>query len=416
MQTSELEQNHSALDDPGQDIRNPHLDVLDVMILLARRKRLILSVTLGAVVVSGIVSLLLPKYYTASTKILPPQQSQSASSLILSQLSSAGAGPLAALSAGGLGLKKPTDIYLGILKSRSVEDALIGRFDLQRVYKEKFLSLTRKQLENATEIETEKEGLISISVEDKDPKRAAALVMAYVSQLRELTQHLAVSEASQRRLFFEDQMRQAKDSLSIAEMALKESEQKTGMIQLEGQAKALIEAVGTLRAQIAAKEVEIQAMSSFATDQNPQKVMAQQQLIGLKAQYAKLVKQGGFSEGDPLVAMGNVPALGLEYLRRLRDVKYSETIFELLAKQFEAAKIDEAREAALIQVVDPAVEPDRKSSPRRAIIIALSTVVSIFLVVLYCLLAELLRRLRQFPEHAQRLRIFQKAFLERHAK
>ena len=416
MQTSELDVNRSLLDDPGRDTGETTIDVLDLTVLLLRRKRLILAVTLGCTMVSGLVTLLLPNYYTASTRILPPQQAQSASSMILSQLSSVGAGPLAALSAGGLGLKKPTDIYLGILKSRTVEDNLIAKFDLQRVYKEKFLSLTRKQLEKATEIETEKEGLISISVEDKDPKRAAAMAMAYVSQLRELTQHLAVTEASQRRLFFEEQMRQAKDSLSTAETALKESEQKTGMIQLEGQAKAMIESVGTLRAQIAAKEVELQAMSSFATDQNPQKVIAQQELNGLRAQYAKLVKQGGFSEGDPLIAMGNVPAVGLEYVRRLRDVKYNETIFELLAKQFEAAKIDEAREAALIQVVDTAVEPDRKSSPKRAIIVGVSTAVALFLIVLFCFLDESLRHLQQFPEHARRLRVLQGLFWERHAQ
>src|SRR3954469_21816761 len=274
-------------------VAEDEIDLLDLLIVLAKRKRLILTVTAASAAVALIVSLLLPNRYTATTKILPPQQSQSASTMLLSQLAGGGMGPLAALAGPGLGLKNPNDIYLGILKSRTIEDALIAKFDLLRVYHEKRASDARKELEKASDILTQKEGLISISVEDKDPKRAAALANAYVEELRNVTQHLAISEAGQRRLFFEQQVQQAKDDLSRAEVALKETQQKTGMIQLDSQAKAIIEAVGNLRAQVAAKEVQLQAMRSFATEQNPDTVLAQQQLAGLRTQLSKLENQPG---------------------------------------------------------------------------------------------------------------------------
>src|SRR3954469_20430103 len=351
------ERRTASLVDPGPaNVASDEIDLLDLLIVLAKRKRLILTVTAASAVIALVVSLLLPNRYTATTKILPPQQSQSASSMLLTQLAGGAMGPLAALAGSGLGLKNPSDIYLGILKSRTIEDALVAKFELMRVYRDKRVSEARKDLEKASDIITQKEGLISISVEDKDPKRAAALTNAYVAELRSVTQHLAISEASQRRLFFEQQVQQAKDDLSRAEVALKETQQKTGMIQIDSQAKAIIEAVGHLQAQVAAKEVQLQAMRSFATDQNPDTILAQQQLAALRTQLSKLENQQGTTiEGDPVVSTGKIPGAGLEYVRKFRDMKYYETIFELLAKQYEAAKIDEAREAAVIQVVDPGV-------------------------------------------------------------
>jgi capsule polysaccharide export protein KpsE/RkpR len=323
--------------------------------------------------------------------------------MLLTQLAGGGMGPLAALAGGSLGLKNPSDIYLGILKSRSIQDALIAKFGLMGVYRDKRPSDARKDLAGYSDIVSEKEGLISVSVEDKDPKRAAAMANAYVEEMRNVTQHLAISEASQRRLFFEQQVQQAKDDLSHAEVALKETEQKTGMIQLDSQAKAIIEAVGQVRAQIAAKEVQLHAMQSFATDQNPQTVLAQQQLAGLRTQLSKLESQAGADTGDPVVATSKVPGAALEYVRKLRDVKYYETIFELLAKQYEAAKIDESREAAVVQVVDQAVEPDRKSSPKRLLIVALCAICGLFAGCFAALIGEALSRIQLDPARASQL-------------
>ncbi len=413
MQTTHIEQ--AELIEPRPlAVDDSEIDLLDLLIVLAKRKRLILTVTAASAIIALIVSLLLPNKYTATTKILPPQQSQSASSMLMAQLAGGGMGPLAALAGSSLGLKNPNDIYIGILKSRSIEDALIAKFDLRGVYRDKRLSDARKELEKASEIIAEKEGLISVSVEDKDPKRSAAIANAYVEELRNITQHLAVSEASQRRLFFEQQVQQAKDDLGRAEVALKETQQKTGMIQLDSQAKAIIAAVGELRAQIAAKEVQLQAMHSFATEQNPDTVLAQQQLVGLRAQLSKLESQAVAGGGDPIVSTGKVPAVALEYVRKLRDVKYYETIFELLAKQYEAAKIDESREAAVIQILDPAVEPDRKSSPKRALIVLIGVLAGTFGAIMYVLVSEALLRMRRDRLIAERLRQLSAHFLSTH--
>ncbi|MGB8856906.1 MAG: GNVR domain-containing protein, partial [Burkholderiales bacterium] len=186
--------------------------------------------------------------------------------------------------------------------------------------------------------------------------------------LGRLTRTLAVSEASQRRLFFEKQLLQAREELTKAEFDLQKTQEKTGVIQLEGQARAIIEGVAQLRAQIAAKEVQLGSMRTFATAQNPEYQRAQQELAGLRAQLKGREQESG-DKGDVLVATGKVPQIGLENLRKIREVKYHEAIMEIMARQFELAKVDEAKDSAMIQVVDQAIEPDRKSKPARALII-----------------------------------------------
>jgi len=339
--------------------------ILDLLIVLSRRKRLILSATLTAALLSAAVSLLLPNRYTATTTILPPQQSQSLAASMIGQLGALG--PMAAMAQKDLGLKNPNDLYVGMLRSRTAEDGLIRRFDLLRIYHDRKMSDARRDLERASSIAVGKEGFVTISVEDKGRIRAPQIANAYVDELRQLTQDLAVTEAGQRRLFFERQLELAKNNLAGAEQALKETEQKTGLIQLDGQAKAIIDSVVKLRALIAAKEVELQGMRLFSTEQNPDVKLGEEQLSGLRTQLALLERQSG-GPGDVQVPAGSVPEAGLQYARKLRDLKYSETIFEMLAKQYEAARLDEAKTAAVIQVLDPAIEPDRKSSPKRGLI------------------------------------------------
>jgi tyrosine-protein kinase Etk/Wzc len=371
--------------------------VLDLLIILSRRKQIILRTILAAAVLAAIVSWLLPDRYTATVNILPPQQSPSLAASMIGQL-----GALGAMAQKDLGLKNPNDLYVGMLRSRTAEDALIRRFDLLRVYRDKKMSDGRRDLENATSIVLGKEGFVTISVDDKDRSRAPQIANAYVEQLRKLTQDLAVTEAGQRRLFFERQLELAKNNLADAEQALKETEQKTGLIQLDGQAKAIIDSVVKLRALMATKEVELHAMRLFSTEQNPDVMLGEQELSGLRAQLALLEKQSG-GPGNVQVPVGNVPEAGLQYVRKLRDVKYAETIFEILAKQYEAARLDEAKTAAIIQVLDPAIEPDRKSSPPRILIIVITTLLGFFGSAGYILLAEALSRLRLNPQVNARL-------------
>ena len=392
-------------------VHGDEISLLDLLTVLAERKHVILWIAVSFAVVAIIVSLLLPKRYTASVTLLPPQQNLSMGSAIASQLGNLGG--MAALAGGGLGLKNPNDMYVAMLKSRTVEDGMIQNFGLMQEYREKYLSDTRRAFEkHATVDGNGKDGLIHISIEDRDPTRAATLANGYVDQYRKLSEHLAITEASQRRLFFEKQLEQAKDNLADAEEALKLTQQKTGLIQLDSQARALIESAASLRAQIAAKEVQIQSMRTFATSENSQLIQTQQELEGLRAQLGKLGGSGDSADAGLMVPKGRVPEAGLEYVRKLRDVKYNETIFEILARQFEIAKLDEAKEGSLVQVVDAAIPPDKKSSPKRALIVIISTVAGIFIGAFVVLLQAVLQRLRESPETALKLSLLRRALLK----
>jgi tyrosine-protein kinase Etk/Wzc len=372
--------------------------LVEFLTVLAEQRTVVLLVTAGFLASSILLAFLLPQWYTATVTLLPPQQSSSLSSAMVSQLGNMGG--LASLAGGsGLGLKSQNEMYVGMLKSRTVEDAMVQKFGLMKEYRKRYLSDARKAFERHASVDgAAKDGLIHLSIEARDPARAAALANGYVDQFRSLSEHLAITEASQRRLFFERQLEQAKDNLANAEEALKETELRTGLIQLDSQARALIESASLLRAQIAAKEVEIESMRTFATEENAQLVQAQQQLTSLRAQLAKLGGSGENSEASLLVPKGRVPQAGLEYVRKLRDVKYYETIFEILAKQFEAAKLDEAKQGAVIQIVDAAVPPDKRSFPKRAWIIVGGTLFGFVIAVIFVYFRESFERLKGDPD------------------
>jgi uncharacterized protein involved in exopolysaccharide biosynthesis len=307
-------------------------------------------------------------------------------------------GGMAALAGGSLGLKNPNDMFVAMFKSRTVEDAMVQHFGLMQEYHAKYPTDARRAFEkNATVDGSGKDGLIRISVEDRDPRRAADIANGYIDQFRLQSQHLAITEASQRRLFFELQLEQAKDNLANAEEAMKLTEQKTGVIQLDSQARALIESAASLRAQVAAKEVQIQGMRTYATGENSQMVQAQEELESMRAQLARLGGSEDSASGGLIVPKGQVPEAGLEYVRRLRDVKYNETIFDILARQFEVAKLDEAKQGALIQVVDPAVPPDRRSFPKRGLIVISAILIGLVFSILTAILQASWAHLKNDP-------------------
>jgi uncharacterized protein involved in exopolysaccharide biosynthesis len=303
-------------------------------------------------------------------------------------------------------LKNPNDLAIAFLKSRNVEEAMVKDFDLMKRYEKKRMSDARKAFEDHCTIENNlKDGLLRISITDKDPQRAAEMTNTYVEEYKAFSAKFAVSEASQRRLFFEQQLEQAKDDLAKAEEAMKTAEQAGGMIQLDSQARALIETGVTLKAQIAAKEVEIRRLSLFATDNNPDLTAAKEQLAELQRQLNQLSGSQGKLDASLIVPLGRLPAAGLDYIRKLRDVKYRELLFELLARQFEAAKLDEAREGSLIQVVDRAEVPDRKSFPRLTIIGPIATVSWLFLALCWVFIRYVMARAQERPEERERLEV-----------
>jgi tyrosine-protein kinase Etk/Wzc len=359
------------------------ISLFDLAITLAKHKKLILGAPVVAAIIAAIFSLLSPNIYTADTQILPPQQ-QSSASAMLSQLGALGG------MAGAAGIKNPNDTYIAMLKSRTLQNNMIKRFKLQAVYKTKTLGTTRQALTGATTVKVGKDGLITISVDNQNPHRAAQLANGYVDELQLMTQLFAVTEASQRRLFYEKQLQQAKQSLGDAEIAMKQLQEKTGIIQIDAQAGGIINAGAGLKAQIAMNEVELGAMRTFSTANNPDYIKAQQIVAGLRAQLAKLE--------TGTVTTAKIPEAGLEYIRKTRDLKYAETIYELLAKQFEMAKIDEAKESSVIQVLDKAVPPEQKSKPKRSMMVLLAALATGFIATLWAFITEALQNAKKDTE------------------
>lgn len=382
--------------------------LLDLTVLLVRHKRFILRFVGAITLLAVAVSLLLPVEYEGTAVLLPPSQNTSMASAMLGQLGGSGGtmGSLGALGALGAlaGMKSQTDMYVAFLKSRTVEDAMIQRFSLMTEYREKRMSDARRALErHATITSGTKDGLIRIAVEDPDPKRAAEMANGYVEEFRKLSASLAISEAARRRLFFEQELAQAKNDLAAAEEAMRKTQQSTGVLQIDSQAKALIESVAVLRAQVVAKEVQIQGMRSFASEDNPDLILAKQQLAALQKQLEQLAGSQHDTGTDIVLSKGRVTEAGMEYLRRFRDLKYHEAVYELLIKGLEVAKLDEAREGEIVQVVDRAVPADRKSSPHRAIIVIASTVLAFFLAVFWVVARQSVQRTFDVPENRRKL-------------
>jgi len=350
--------------------------MLDLLIMLAQRKRFILLFTLGAALLTAFISLVLPVRYTAYASILPPQQSSTGAAL-LSQM--ANGGGLAALAGSSLGLKSQVDVYVAMFGSRTVEDAMIRRFDLMKVYRTKKMSIARKIFERrSTAVAGLKDGIIRISVEASTPEQAAAMTSAYVEEFQKLASGVAVTEAAQRRLFFERQMQQAESNLSNAEQDLKKTELQTGMFLPDSQSRVMMETAATIQASITAKEVEIQAMSSFATDSNPEIVILKRQLAELREQLSQLTGNSDNASGL-FVPKGSLPAAALDYVRKLREVKYRETLFQAVATQYQLAKLDEAKQGTIFQTIDHPVPPDSRSFPHRTILVILFTALAFVL-------------------------------------
>lgn len=394
------------------------LSLLDILIILASQKQLILKVTLACCLLSVIVSFLLPTRYTAKATVLPPRQNSPLDAMLSTDLGGGSSqigslGGIAALADAGLGLGNPNDRYVGMLKSRIVEDSVIQSLGLMNEYHKKYLSDARKTLEDRTDVTGDgKDKLIHISVEDSNPQRAVEIVNAYIGKFRDLQRQLAVSEASQRGSFFEQQLEQAKNNLANAEEALKRTEETTGLIELNSQAEALIGTAATLRGQIAAREMMIQGLETYATGQNAQLVEAQQELASLRAQLAKL---GGSEESADglIVPKGLVPQAGLEYVRKLRDVKYYEAIFAILAHQYELAKLDEAKAGAITQVVDPAIVPDKRSFPKRGLIVIGTTVLGFLIGAFVALVRAGLMRMKSDTETNSKLALLKELLVPR---
>ncbi len=335
---------------------------MDVITAIIRQRKFIAGSVILMSSIAVVVSFMLTPQFRATAKIMPPQQQGSSASALLGQL-----GMLSGAVGGIAGLKNPNDLYVGILQSQTIADSLIKKLKLRERFESVTLTSARKTLDSLTDVSSGKDGLISISVESDDPNFSAKLANAYVIELTEIMRRIAVTDAAKRRLFFEKQLESAKEKLAAAELALKKTQEKTGLLQVDSQISAIVANVAQLKAAISSREVQLESMRAFATNANPDLQKLQLEIQSLKGQLAKLEKDNP-QASDLMVPTSRLPESGLDYLRRLREVKYQESMFEMLAKQFELARIDEARDSSLIQVLDVATVPDQKSKPQRALI------------------------------------------------
>lgn len=363
--------------------------MLDLMIVLAKYKKLIIGFPLAVAVVAAVVSMVLPSVYKATTKMLPPQQAASGASALLAQL-----GGAAGLAASVAGMKNPSDVYIGMLKSRTVADKMIARFDLKRVYDTDSQEIARMNLDTNTQVAAGKDGMITVEVEDKNRQLVAKLANGYVDELQRLSRVLAVTEASQRRLFFERELETAKNNLAKVEMSLKGALDNGGVVSVDAESRAVLETAARLKAQISAKEIQLGAMRPFMTAQHPEFRRTEEELTSLRAELSRL------EGGRPGVASGQGAQdkqSGLENIQLMRDLKYYQMLYELLAKQYEVARLDEAKEPSLIQVLDAAVEPERRARPKRALIVLASTVLAGLAAIAFAFVLEARRRAMKDP-------------------
>ena len=343
--------------------------LLDRLIVLARHSRVILGVSAAVTVFIFLILLILPNKYKATATLLPPQQSLTLSSLLLESTGISPKPGLGAAALGGmggmLGLKSPGLLYIGILQGNTIFDRIIEKFKLRKVYKEKKIEDTRKVLTKYAKISAGREGLITIDVIDKNPKRAAAMANAFWEELNKLLQETAGRQAEDYLAFLEKERSQAAANLTKAEETMRKFSEQTSLLQVDAQTKRLIEYVASLRAKIDAKEVQIQVMRQQATPTNYDVIKLETELNGLKDKLKGAETQADSTcDGDVCIATSKMPALGMEYFRRLRETKYQEEIYRLYVKLAEMARMEVGRNVNTLQVIDIAIPPEKRANKR----------------------------------------------------
>jgi tyrosine-protein kinase Etk/Wzc len=389
MQTNMSENATSSVQTSMGDLQDDdEISLLDLLQVIVDNLRLLVLGPLAFGLAALGISFAITPTFTAKTQFLPPQQQQSAAASMLASL-----GAFGGLAGAATGIKSPADQYIAFMKSVSVQDALIERFKLIDKYEAKLKTDARFALTGSVRIASGKDGLISVEVDDKDPKFAADLANAHVEELRHLLGRLAVTEAQQRRMFFEKQLQITKENLSKADVALKSSGINSSV--LKSSPSSAVEVVARLKAGISVQEVKLGTMRNYLTESSPDFKQALSELASLKFQLTKAEKEEPASQGVS------------DYVARYREFKYQETMFELFAKQFELAKVDESREGAVIQVLDIAEPPERKAKPKKAMIAIIFALASGFALLLFVFIRSALNTASQNQETQHRISALQ---------
>ncbi len=364
------------------------VSLLDLLKVVFDNLRLLVLGPLLVGLLALAISFAIPPTFTATTKFLPPQQQQSSASALLSSL-----GALGGLAGAASGLKSPADQYIAFLKSRSIQDALIERLNLVERYAAELPDDARLALEANIKISSGKDGLITLEASDKNPMFAAQLANAHLEELGKLLSRLAMTEAQQRRQFFEKQLASAKENLIKAEQALKSSGVNSSA--LKASPVAAVEGLAKLKAAITAQEIKVASMRGYLTEAAPDFKQAQTELMAMRSQMVHVEKE------EPASSGGN--SRESDYIAKFRDFKYHETLFELFAKQYEMARVDESREGAAIQVLDIAKPPQRKVKPQKSLIAMMAILASGFALLLFVFIRQALRGAVRQPESAEKM-------------
>lgn len=357
--------------------------LMPVLLPLVQAKWLLVGVPFVVsfcVLLHGIFS---TPYYKASTRVLPPQYNQNTISRGLIAM-----GGESALGNSALNLKNPTDLFVGILRSRTILDGVIESHDLLKHYNAKDMDSARQLLESRTDINSGKDGIVEISVEDSDPVQAAQLANAYVRELQSFSSDLAKKEGGRRSDFFNNALSKARQSLNEADEQLRKTEKITGFTRLRGQDEAILSTARDLRNQIANKEVQLRTLLSYATEENPDVRLLRSELSNLKQKIQEAtgeapLKDRKANSHGAFVPLSQAPDALMEHSQRKRDVEYWENIVTILGQYTELGKMDETRDFSLFQVLDIAISPMNKSRPRIKVNVILSGTGSTMLTVMF---------------------------------
>lgn len=358
------------------DDENQGTTLLDLLAYLGEEKKALLGITVAGTAVALAFALLSPRYFVARAVVLPPQQQQSATSGALAQL-----GALAGVVNLPGGSKSPDEMYVALLKTRRLQDVLIKKFDLQHRYERETLESTRAELAGRVAILADKKsGLISIEATDLDAPFAARLANEHIDELRRLLSTLAVTDAQQRRLFFEQQVSKTQRALSDADQAFRLAQAQGGLVVSQALAEGGVKEGAKVRAQIAALEVQLDALGRFATAENPETRRLSAELSALRRQLSLL--ESGSPGASPT-------ASGQAAVQAYRNLKTQEAMLDVLIKQYEMAKVDEARDGPLLQVIDQATPPERPAKPKRVSVVLTGFLTSLLFGVLVALMRGL---------------------------
>jgi uncharacterized protein involved in exopolysaccharide biosynthesis len=355
------------------------------------RRRLI-RVFFWSLLASTLIAFLIPKSFQSTTQLMPPDN-QSASSMALLSAVAGRTGGLGAFAGDLLGVKSSGALFVGVLQSRTVRDRLIEKFGLMRIYRKSKLEDAREALAEHTGIyEDRKSGIITITVTDHDPNRAAALAQAYITELDQLVAQVSTSSARRERIFLEERLTTVKQDLNGAAKKFSEFASKNTAIDIPAQGKAMVEAAATLQGQLIAAESELRGLEAIYSDQNVRVRALRARVSELRTQLGKLGGDSGAegalsSKSDPSLypSIRQLPVLGVTYADLYRQTKIEETIYELLTQQYELAKVQEAKEIPSVKVLDIAVVPTKKSSPPRLLIITLGVFIAELVMIAYLL-------------------------------